>query len=94
MARRRRHEHKKEEFAAYGLPSAFVGLVGTLKLLCATSLIAGIWFPELVRPAAGMLGLLMLGAVLMHVRVTDPPRRSLPALLMLVGCLTVVTGQA
>lgn len=79
----------KEEFAAYGLPPWSMGLIGALKLACAAALLAGIWIPELVQPAAALLGLLMLGAILMHVRVTDPARRSLPALLMLLGCVTV-----
>jgi len=81
----------KAEFAAYGLPPWFVGVVGTLKLLCAAGLVAGIWVPALVQPAAGLLGALMLGAIIMHVKVTDPLRRSLPAFLMLAGCVTVLT---
>jgi hypothetical protein len=82
----------KEEFAAYGLPSWAMGFVGALKLLCAAGLVAGIWIPALVQPAAMILGALMLGAVFMHVKVTDPPMRSLPALSMLLGCLTVALG--
>ncbi len=81
----------KEEFAAYGLPAWSVAVIGALKLLCALALVAGIWIPALVEPAAALLAALMLGAVFMHVKVTDPPRRSLPAFLMLLGCLTVVT---
>lgn len=81
----------EEEFAAYGLPSWFMGAIGGLKMLCAAGLLAGVWWPPLVRPSATLLSALMLGAVLMHVKVTDPPQRSLPALLMLIGCLTVVS---
>ncbi|MHC4846769.1 MAG: DoxX family protein [Planctomycetota bacterium] len=81
----------KEEFAAYGLPPWFVGFIGSLKLLCAVGLLVGIWIPALVQPAAATLAALMLGAVLMHVKVSDPPLRSLPAFLMLLGCVTVVT---
>ena len=81
----------KEEFAVYGLPSWFMGFIGALKLLCAIALLAGLWFQVLVQPAAVVLAALMLGAVLMHVKVSDPPLRSLPAFLMLLGCVTVVT---
>ena len=81
----------KEEFAAYGLPAWAMTLIGALKLSCAAALLAGLWFPALVQPAATVLASLMAGAVLMHVKVTDPPMRSLPAFLMLVGCVTVVT---
>jgi hypothetical protein len=71
------------EFAAYGLPSWSVWLVGALKLSCAALFVAGIWLPKAVAPAAGLLLGLMLGALLMHVKVRDPLIRSLPAALML-----------
>jgi uncharacterized membrane protein YphA (DoxX/SURF4 family) len=74
----------KEEFAVYGLPPAAVGMIGGLKLLCATLLIAGIWFPIVTRPAAIGLAILMLGAISMHVKVKDPVEKSLPAVTMLV----------
>jgi uncharacterized membrane protein YphA (DoxX/SURF4 family) len=82
----------KEEFAVYGLPGWFMGVVGFLKLLFATLLIAGIWFPAVTRPAAAGLAVLMLGAVAMHVKVKDPLKRSLPAFTMLV--LSVIVAVA
>jgi uncharacterized membrane protein YphA (DoxX/SURF4 family) len=81
-----------EEFATYGLPTWFVPVVGFLKLACAAALIAGIWVPVLVRPAAFGLAVLMLGAVAMHIKVKDPAKKSLPAFSMLVLCLVVVVG--
>ncbi len=80
----------KEEFAVYGLPTWFMWLVGALKLLFAVMLIAGIWLPSLTLPAAIGLGVLMLGAVAMHVKVKDPAKKSLPAATMLVLCVLVV----
>ena len=74
----------REEFELYSLPSWFLYLVGFLKLLCAALLIAGIWFPVVVVPAAAILAVLMLGAVAMHVKVSDPAKKSLPAAAMLV----------
>jgi uncharacterized membrane protein YphA (DoxX/SURF4 family) len=82
----------KEEFAVYGLPGWFMGVVGFLKLLFATLLIAGIWFPAVTRPAAAGLAVLMLGAVAMHMKVKDPLKRSLPAFTMLV--LSVIVAVA
>ncbi len=79
----------KEEFAVYGLPVWFMGVVGFLKLLFAVLLIAGIWFAPLTRPAAAGMAMLMLGAVSMHVKVKDPLKKALPALGMLVLCLIV-----
>lgn len=74
----------REEFAAYGLPPWFFLLVGVLKVSSALALIAGIWFPALTLPAAGVVVALMLGALAMHVRVHDPALKSIPASLMLV----------
>jgi uncharacterized membrane protein YphA (DoxX/SURF4 family) len=82
----------KEEFEVYGLPGWFMGVVGFLKLLFATLLIAGIWFPVVTRPAAAGMAALMLGAVAMHVKVKDPLIRSLPALTMLVLSVTVAVA--
>ena len=82
-------QNMKEEFAAYGLPEWFMKAIGFLKLTFAAMLVVGIWVPELVQPAAIGLGVLMVGAVLMHVKVKDPIQRSLPALTMLTLCLVV-----
>jgi len=79
----------KEEFAAYGLPPWSVQVIGGLKLLLAAALIAGIWMPELVRPAALGMAALMLGALAMHVKVKDPLAKSLPALCMLAMSIVV-----
>ena len=80
----------KEEFAVYGLPSWAIYVVGFFKLAFAVLLIVGIWVPSLTAPAAGGMGALMLGAVLMHVKVKDSVRKTLPALTMLVFCLLVI----
>ena len=80
----------KDEFAAYGLPIWFFYLVGVFKVGTAAALLVGIWFPALVPPAAGLLVLLMLGALVMHLKVKDPVPKSLPALAMLAMSATVV----
>jgi hypothetical protein len=82
-----------EEFKNYGLPSVFVPIVGGLKLLAATCLIAGIWFPELVKPSAGLIAFLMLGAVAMHIKVKDPIFKALPAAGMLVLNILIIAGH-
>ena len=79
----------KEEFQAYGLPGGIMLFIGALKLLVAAALIVGIWVPELTMPAAIGMAVLMLGAILMHVKVKDPAKRSLPALCMLALSLIV-----
>ena len=74
----------KAEFAAYGLPPAVFYAVGALKITSGILLIAGLWFGQVVLPAASVVAVLMVGALLMHAKVGDPPIKSLPALLMLL----------
>jgi uncharacterized membrane protein YphA (DoxX/SURF4 family) len=81
----------RQEFAAYGLPTWVFYVVGALKIGCAVGLIAGIWFPQLLLPAASVLVLLMLGALAMHVKVHDPLIKSLPAALMLAMSGTLLS---
>jgi hypothetical protein len=82
----------KEEFGVYGLPEWFMGTVGFLKVSLALALLAGIWFPELTRVSAVGITTLMAGAVAMHVKVGDPPMKSMPALSLLV--LSAFVGWA
>ena len=79
----------KEEFAVYGLPEWFMYLVGFLKILFAVMLIAGIWMPALVAPAGIGLAVLMAGAIAMHWKVGDPPKKSIPSGIMLILSLLV-----
>lgn len=70
--------------------------VGGLKLGAATSLLAGLKYPAVTRPAALSLAALMAGAVSMHVKVKDPLRRALPAFAMfaLSACVAKFGGVA
>ena len=81
-----------EEFATYGLPAWFAYVVGSLKIGAALALIAGIWIPGIVLPAAALISILMVGALAMHVKIGDPVRKSLPALAMLALCLAISFG--
>lgn len=79
----------RQEFAAYGLPFWFMCLVGTLKVSLAIALLVAIKFPEIARPAAVGMGLLMLGAFIMHLKVKDPISKSLPSLAVLALCIAI-----
>jgi uncharacterized membrane protein YphA (DoxX/SURF4 family) len=79
----------QEEFAAYGLPAWSTYLVGALKVGAAICLIVGLWIHSLVFPAALLICLLMVGALAMHLKVRDPLKKSLPALLVMALSLTI-----
>ena len=78
-----------EEFAAYGLPRWFTYVVGALKVGGAMCLIAGLWFHPLVFPAALVIGILMVGALAMHLKIRDPLTKYVPALFMLTLCIII-----
>jgi uncharacterized membrane protein YphA (DoxX/SURF4 family) len=82
-----------EEFAAYGLPKWLLWVVGAVKVSSAVCLIAGIWFPPLVVPAAASITVLMIGAIAMHLKVNDPLIKSVPASTIL-ALLAVVLANA
>lgn len=80
----------KEEFEAYGLPEWFMKLIGFLKLTLAALLIAGIFVPDLIKPAAIGMAILMLGAIVMHIKVKDSLVKSFPAFSFLVLSLILI----
>jgi uncharacterized membrane protein YphA (DoxX/SURF4 family) len=82
----------KEEFTVYGLPDWFCSLVGFLKISLALTLLIGFWSPFLILPAAAVIAVLMLGAILMHAKVRDPLLKTLPAASMLVMSLAICTS--
>jgi hypothetical protein len=84
----------KAEFANYGLPNWSVYLIGGLKITAALALILGIYFESLIIPFASLLGLLMVGALLMHLKVKDPFKKTIPALVMLMLCISIIALAA
>ncbi len=79
----------QEEFAAYGLSRSIMFIVGTLKILFATLLLLGLFYPELVRPAAFGLAILMLGAIIRHIKIHDSFKKSIPATTVFLLCIFV-----
>ncbi len=82
----------REEFKVYGLPEGMFYLVGILKVSFAVLLIVGIWYPMIRHYAAIGLALLLLGSIVMHIKISDPLKKSLPAFIFLVCCLVIAFG--
>ena len=76
-------KNMKEEFIAYGLPIWLMYFVGIVKVLIAIMLIVSIWEKQLLLYNLIALAVLMIAAVLMHVKVKDPIKKSYPALSIL-----------
>ena len=82
-----------QEFAAYGLPAWSCYLVGFLKVASAFGLLSGLIYPAFVLPAAIVIALLMVGALAMHLKVGDAPKKSLPALTVLVLSAVIIATR-
>lgn len=87
--RGRNAKNMREEFAVYGLPFPIFCLVGLLKIGLALALLASVWIHHLAQPAAVGMGILMLGAFFMHLKVKDPIRKALPSLAVLAMCVAI-----
>ena len=82
-------ETMKDEFISYGLPDYFVWLIGFLKVTLATLLLIGIYINSLVFPASIGMAILMVGAIVMHIKVKDDTIKSLPATIFLILSLFI-----
>ena len=83
-----------EEFEVYGLPSWMVYATGATKISLALALLVGLREPRLVRPAATALAVLMAGAIGMHLKVGDQPKKYAPAATILtLSTIAAVAGS-
>ena len=80
----------REEFAVYGLPAWVFPVIGVTKVLLATALLASLQFSFLGKPAAMALGLIMLVAFAMHLKVRDAAIKSVPSLAVLAMCVGII----
>jgi hypothetical protein len=83
----------KNEFSAYGLPLWSFYVIGFIKISSAILLLLGLWIPVLVFPTALVVCFLMAGAICMHIKVRDPLKKSLPALVMLLFSIGICIGS-
>ncbi len=79
-----------EEFNIYGLPHWMVWTVGSVKVSLAVLLLASIYYTQFSDVAAYGIAILMTGAVLMHLKIGDPIKKSFPAFSFLVLSLAIV----
>lgn len=86
-------DNMKQEFETYGLPEWLMFIVGGLKIILSLGLLASIYFSELEAPSAYGIAILMLGAIIMHLKISDPIKKSLPAFIFLTLSLLVALVQ-
>lgn len=77
------------EFRLYGLNDLTRTMVGTTKIVLATLLVVGIWYPQLVLVPALLMGLLMVAAQYFHFKAHNPWAKHLPSLFLLALCIFI-----
>ncbi|RAJ12820.1 DoxX-like protein [Arenibacter echinorum] len=83
----------KEEFETYRLSPTIMYIIGTIKVSLAVMLLISIWIKDLSTPAAGAMGIFMLGAIAMHFKADDPSIKSFPALILFILSVGIVAGE-
>ncbi|GAA3962725.1 DoxX family protein [Hymenobacter antarcticus] len=84
-----RFDNIVHEFRQYELSDLTRTMVGATKIILATLLVAGIWYPALVLIPALLMGLLMAAAQYFHFKVSNPWSKHLPSLFLLVLCVFI-----
>ena len=78
-----RYKNIIQEFERYKLPSWLRDVVGIFKISFAILLLIGIFDERLKIIGAGGLSLLMIAALITHLRVKNPIYKALPAITLL-----------
>ena len=79
----------KEEFETYGLKLWSMYIIGGIKISISILFIASLFIQKLTLLSysdfygAGIMSIIMMGAILMHLKVNDPMKKSIPAITML-----------
>ncbi|HEX8330584.1 MAG TPA: DoxX family protein [Hymenobacter sp.] len=82
-----------KEFQQFGLSDLTRSLVGAAKIILATLLVVGIWYPALALIPALLMGFFMLAAQYFHFKANNPWPKRLPSLVLLLLCAYVATAS-
>lgn len=72
------------EFKQYHLSDLVRSAVGAAKIILATLIVAGIWYPALVFIPSLFMSLLMLSAQYFHFKVKNPVNKYIPSFILLL----------
>ena len=93
----------REEFDSYGFPGSFMYAIGSFKCVLALLLLCSVLssfvdvpflnsidFNQIELIGLYLLSIIMLGAILVHIKLKDPAMKSLPAVLILAMSSLVI----
>ena len=83
-----RYNNIKDEFKQFNLPSWLRDIVGVFKLSFAGMLLSDSM--DIVRIGASGIAVLMVAALVTHIRLKSPAHKMLPSLSLLCACLAVI----
>ena len=83
-----RYNNIKDEFKHFNLPNWLRDLVGIFKFSFAIMLLNDDF--EIIRLGALGIGILMVAALLTHIRLKSEPFRMLPSFSLLCACIAIV----
>jgi hypothetical protein len=86
-----RFDNIVKEFKQYELSDLTRTMVGSAKIVLATLLVAGIWYPALVLIPSLIMAFLMISAQYFHFRVKNPWQKRVPSLFLLLLCLFIAS---
>lgn len=84
-----RYDNIVKEFKQYGLSDFVRVLIGSTKIVLATLLVVGIWYPTLILIPTILMAFLMLSAQYFHFKVKNPWHKHLPSLVLLGLCVFI-----
>ncbi len=84
-----RFDNIVKEFKQYGLSDLTRTIVGATKIVLATLLVAGIWYPSLVLIPALLMAFLMVSAQYFHFKVNNTWQKRMPSLFLLLLSLFI-----
>ncbi|MCY9666048.1 DoxX family protein [Paenibacillus alginolyticus] len=80
-----------DEFTRYGMPQWFRVITGLLEIAGAALLVAGIWNDRLVVFGGWLLVVIMVGAVITHLRIKDPVSKiGMPVILIILTLVVLL----
>ena len=77
-----------------GLSTGLIRVVGALEMLGAAGLVIGLWIGPLGIAAAIGLALLMIGAMIYHIKARDTAKNTIPPLILFLLSATAVALRA
>lgn len=79
-----------KEFEQFGLSDVTRNFVGAAKISMSALLLVGIWFPDVIIIAAGVMGFFMIGAQFFHFKIKNSFIKHLPSLILLILSMFLV----